>query len=332
MPGMGGKALAQELSRERSGTQIIYMSGYTGQPFGSQGAIEPGNFFLMKPFTRDGLTQKIHEALKNRVSVNTGNGDRRGCSSLVRTAIPKILIVDDDEGMVSLFRTRLADSYELIETGDSEEALAISLKHKPDCIIVDLSLPKVGGLELCRTLTSLSTTSPIPIFVISARPASTYKDLCLSNGASEYFEKPVDFTRLRTRLSEVAKTQRRERRYQARARLELRLKLKVMDERGNAQEFLTVTEDVSARGFLCPCSGKLEPDTIVEVFVVAGGLEREAGRARVAHVKWSGTPAQRYGFQFVEEPKGWIPSWESNDSLIGRCDFGFAVAKNEVNS
>jgi len=141
--------------------------------------------------------------------------------------------------------------------------------------------------------------------------------LCLNNGASEYIEKPVDFAMLRARLSQISNTQRRERRYQARARLSLALKLKVIDEKGTTQEFFTETEDVSARGFLCPCSGNLAPDTIVDVFVVTAWLEREAGRARVAHVKWPGAPAQRYGFQFIEEPKGWIPAWESNDSLVG---------------
>ena len=328
MPGMGGIALAQQLSQERPGIQIVYMSGYT--PFESQAAIGTESFFLMKPFTRDALRQKIHEALKSRVLVGTGNGDSRRGSSLARnTSMPKILVVDDDEKMVSLFRTRLADSYEIIDTGDSEEALALSLKHKPDCIIVDLSLPKVGGLELCRTLTSLSTTSPIPIFVISGKPASTYRDLCLNNGASEYIEKPLDFTMLRARLSQISNTQRRERRYQARARLSLSLKLKVIDEKGTTQEFLTATEDVSARGFLCPCSGNLAPDTIVDVFIVTAGLEREAGRARVAHVKWSGTPVQRYGFQFIEEPKGWIPAWDSKDSAMDEHHFGVVAVENK---
>jgi PAS domain S-box-containing protein len=328
MPGMGGNALGQQLSQERPGIQIVYMSGYT--PFESQAAIGAESFFLMKPFTRDALRQKIHEALKNCVTAGAASEGSRRAASLARAAsTPKILVVDDDEEIVSLFRARLADSFEVIATGDSEEAIALSLKHKPDCILVDLSLPKVGGLELCRTLKSLSTTSPIPIFVISGEPASAYRDLCLNNGATEYLEKPLNFTMLRTRLSQISNTQRRERRYQARARLSLTLKLKVIDEKGTALEFVTATEDVSARGFLCPCPGNLAPDTIVDVFVVTAGLEREAGRARVAHVKWPGTPAQRFGFQFLEEPRGWIPAWDSRDSVAEEQHFGFVTAKND---
>jgi two-component system cell cycle sensor histidine kinase/response regulator CckA len=68
MPGMGGRALAEELGRERTDIRIVYMSGYTGQAVGSQGPVEPGNFYLHKPFTRQALTQKIREALDSQVA------------------------------------------------------------------------------------------------------------------------------------------------------------------------------------------------------------------------------------------------------------------------
>ena len=67
MPGMGGRALAQELTRRRPDTRLVYMSGYTGQAVGSQGPIEPGSDFLSKPFTRETLARKIREALDRRV-------------------------------------------------------------------------------------------------------------------------------------------------------------------------------------------------------------------------------------------------------------------------
>jgi two-component system, cell cycle sensor histidine kinase and response regulator CckA len=63
MPGMGGRALAEELMRRRPETRVVYMSGYTGQTIGSQGPIDPGSDFLPKPFTREVLTRKIREAL-----------------------------------------------------------------------------------------------------------------------------------------------------------------------------------------------------------------------------------------------------------------------------
>lgn len=67
MPGMGGRALAQELVRRRPGIRIVYMSGYTGQAVGAQGPIDPGSDFLAKPFTREVLTRRIRETLDRPV-------------------------------------------------------------------------------------------------------------------------------------------------------------------------------------------------------------------------------------------------------------------------
>jgi two-component system cell cycle sensor histidine kinase/response regulator CckA len=71
MPGMGGRVLAEELGRQRRDIKIVYMSGYTGQAVGSQGPVEPGSFYLHKPFTREVLTQKIREALESQVATQT---------------------------------------------------------------------------------------------------------------------------------------------------------------------------------------------------------------------------------------------------------------------
>jgi two-component system, cell cycle sensor histidine kinase and response regulator CckA len=71
MPGMGGRQLAQELSRRRPEIRLAYMSGYTGQAVGSQGPVDPGSVFLLKPFTRELLTRKIRDALDRRVVTET---------------------------------------------------------------------------------------------------------------------------------------------------------------------------------------------------------------------------------------------------------------------
>ena len=63
MPGIGGRALAQKLSKERPDMKVVYMSGYTGQTIGGQTVLNPGAFFLQKPFTRENLARKIREAL-----------------------------------------------------------------------------------------------------------------------------------------------------------------------------------------------------------------------------------------------------------------------------
>jgi two-component system cell cycle sensor histidine kinase/response regulator CckA len=68
MPGMNGRALAHRLLERRPGLRVLYMSGYTGQVVGDRGVIDEGSFFLPKPFSRDGLAQKVREVL---TAVNT---------------------------------------------------------------------------------------------------------------------------------------------------------------------------------------------------------------------------------------------------------------------
>jgi len=70
----------------------------------------------------------------------------------------KILIVDDDEAIRGFLRQQLEDAYEVADTGNPEDALAMALNLKPDCILLDLMMPMLSGLELCQTLTSLSFT------------------------------------------------------------------------------------------------------------------------------------------------------------------------------
>jgi DNA-binding response OmpR family regulator len=63
--------------------------------------------------------------------------------------VKRLLIVDDDDAMRRLLRLNLSDSYEIIDTGKPEEALALTMEHKPDAILLDLLMPKISGIDLC---------------------------------------------------------------------------------------------------------------------------------------------------------------------------------------
>ena len=220
--------------------------------------------------------------------------------------MPLILIVDDDEAMRGLIRERLEDAYKIIDTGNPEGALSLALQSKPDCILLDLMMPEFSGFELCQTLASLSFTRLIPIFVITGEPAARYKDSCMNLGAKEYFEKPLNFGQLRSRLAAVLESKQHERRAEVRVRLRALLKLRGTDISGRKFELLTTTDNVSASGFLCGCHALLERDAIVEVWLRSGGVELQVGRARMVRVEWPNTAWQRHGFRFVEKPHDWI--------------------------
>ncbi len=217
----------------------------------------------------------------------------------------KILIVDDDQAMRNLMKIRLADTYEVINTGDPERAIGLTLEHKPDAILLDLMMPKFSGFELCQSLRSLSYTALIPIFVITGESGAKYKEHCQNLGATGYFEKPVDFKELKNRLSVELQEKKPERRAHVRVRMRIALKLRGTDASGRQFEEITSTDNVSAGGFLCNCMSSLLKDTIVDV-ILASGAERFVGRARVVRKESSGTPWQRYGFQLKEKTQDWV--------------------------
>lgn len=218
----------------------------------------------------------------------------------------KILIVDDDDAMRGLIKVRLADLYETIDTGNPGQALGLALEQKPDVVLLDLMMAGCSGFELCQSLHTLSYTSRIPVFVITGESAAKYKDYVSGLGASDFFEKPIDFTRLRSRLAEVLKSSIPERRAHVRVRMKLILKLKGVDDAGRSFEQLAPTENVSAGGFLCNLAINLPSNSALKVFLSGKGEDRYVGMARPVRREAPDTPWQRYGFQFSERTSEWI--------------------------
>jgi DNA-binding response OmpR family regulator len=220
--------------------------------------------------------------------------------------MPKILVVDDDDAIRGLVKARLSGTYQVIDTRDPVQALGLVLEHKPDAILLDLMMPDCSGFELCQSIHTLSYTSRIPIFVVTGESAAKYRDYVSNLGASGFFEKPINFAELKTRLAEALQAKRPERRSHVRVRMKLVLKLKGTDERGRSFEQLTTTENVSAGGFLCNLAVVLAPEASIDVFLSGSGNDRHAGTVRAVRQEGPNSPWQRYGFQFVERSPEWI--------------------------
>jgi DNA-binding response OmpR family regulator len=218
----------------------------------------------------------------------------------------RVLIIDDDEAIRRMLRFRLKDSYEIVDTASPEEGLILALQGKPDVILVDLMMPGHTGFEVCQTISSLSFTQLIPVFVISGAPKAIYKDFSDALGARGYFEKPIDFNLLQARLAAVLSEKRKNRRREARVRLRVGVKLQGRDSKQDPFEVLTFTEDVSSRGFSCGLNVLLGPTTVIEVFLWIPKAHRFTGEARLAWAQFAETDAQMCGFEFLGDPREWI--------------------------
>lgn len=219
--------------------------------------------------------------------------------------MPKLLVIDDDDSVRKLLRFRLKNSYEIIDTGSPEEALALALQEKPDVILLDLMMPRYSGFEVCQTISSLSFTQHIPIIIVSGESNASYKDFCEALGAKDFLQKPVDFEALEKKLAKLVSGGRNGDNLEPRVRLRLALKLRSVDDNGVASEVLSVTETVGATGFLCAYQPSTKEGALVEVYL-ARNSQQFAGKARVARIEWPGTPGQSVDFSFIDKPSDWV--------------------------
>jgi len=115
-----------------------------------------------------------------------------------------ILVIDDEKDLVELVRYNLNKDGFLVHSAlDGEAGLAAALRELPDLIIVDLMLPGMDGLEVCRSLRSESRTARIPIIMLTAKSAESDRVVGLELGADDYITKPFSPRELAARIKAV---------------------------------------------------------------------------------------------------------------------------------
>ena len=114
---------------------------------------------------------------------------------------PRVLIVDDNENNRAILAARLgAEGYSTEEACDGAEALEVARRDAPDLILLDVTMPRMDGLEACRRLRSDPSVGFVPIILVTARAESKDVVAGLEAGADEYLTKPVDQQALLARV------------------------------------------------------------------------------------------------------------------------------------
>jgi two-component system phosphate regulon response regulator PhoB len=117
---------------------------------------------------------------------------------------PKILLIEDEKGLVqSLTWYFNREGYETVAVGDGAEGLRKAQALLPDLILLDLMLPGMSGLDVCRELRSGEKTKNIPIIIITARSEETDEVIGLSMGADDYVTKPFSNKVLLQRIKAI---------------------------------------------------------------------------------------------------------------------------------
>lgn len=119
----------------------------------------------------------------------------------------KVLIVEDEASIREFEVTYLRDTgFEIIEADNGQSALELCQLHKPDLAIIDINLPKLSGLDLCR---AIRTTSPMPILIVTARTSDEDEVEGLLAGADDYIRKPFNPNVLVARVQALLRRHRK---------------------------------------------------------------------------------------------------------------------------
>lgn len=119
----------------------------------------------------------------------------------MKSAAPRILVVDDEQAVLDLLVYNLRKAhYDVLTAVDGSQALQLARQADPDLILLDLMLPEVDGLDVCR---ELRHTSKVPIIMITARGEEVDRVVGLELGADDYICKPFSVRELMARIKAV---------------------------------------------------------------------------------------------------------------------------------
>lgn len=121
---------------------------------------------------------------------------------------PKLLVVDDEPANLQVLRQILQARYRLAFARDGEKALELAARERPDLILLDVMMPGLSGLEVCRQLKASDTLARIPVIFVTALSDPEHEAEGFAAGAVDYITKPVSgpivLARVRNHLSLVA--------------------------------------------------------------------------------------------------------------------------------
>ena len=125
---------------------------------------------------------------------------------------PRVLIVDDSPLIRRVLRDALeTEAYALMEAEDGEAALEIFQTEKPDIVLLDITMPKVDGIDACRQMKQLGGEYQVPVLMITGRDDEASIEKAFDVGADEYVTKPIHPVVLRHRVRRLLETEKRRR-------------------------------------------------------------------------------------------------------------------------
>jgi len=115
--------------------------------------------------------------------------------------VARVLVVDDDTDLQSFLHDVLsADGHEVLTAGDGDVALRVVMDDRPDLVLLDIMMPGMDGIAVCRAVRSDPGNDSIPVLMLTALSDAAKRVEALRSGADDYITKPFDLAELRARI------------------------------------------------------------------------------------------------------------------------------------
>ena len=115
-----------------------------------------------------------------------------------------LLLVDDDPTLCRLLATRFQSvGYRIFAAHDAAHATGMAIKHGPDLILLDISMPAGNGFVVARRLSEAPETASVPVVFMTADESAECRNRAKESGASAFFTKPLDVNRLIDTVSKL---------------------------------------------------------------------------------------------------------------------------------
>jgi DNA-binding response OmpR family regulator len=198
----------------------------------------------------------INSAIELQAQAKRNRGDHE---------MTKILIVEDEPNMVAGLRDNFEyEGYEVISAPDGVAGLERALKEAPDLVILDVMMPRMSGLDVCKQLKSKRPS--VPIIMLTARGQEVDKVVGLELGADDYVTKPFSIRELLARVKAVlrrARTDPKEQDRYAFGDVEVNLRSCQVSRQGKAMDFSSKEFEL-LKYFLCHPGETLSRDRLLE--------------------------------------------------------------------
>jgi len=120
----------------------------------------------------------------------------------------KILIADDDPDILMLIASRLrANNMQVVMASDCNQAIKKAYSEQPNLILMDIRMPKVGGLSAFNSLKMYARTEMIPVIFITAYPGKEVEEEAFQMGAADFIAKPFETDTLLSKINKVLESQ-----------------------------------------------------------------------------------------------------------------------------